>query len=70
MIDSGHGSIFFLISVGGVFLQMDLMSSIGESAALGASGAVLWGSSADFTDKVIANIQSTVMNEHKTLQCS
>ncbi|CDQ61798.1 unnamed protein product [Oncorhynchus mykiss] len=33
----------------------DLIRSIGESAALGASGSVLWGASADYTDKVISN---------------
>lgn len=32
---------------------MDLVNTIGESVALGASGAVLWGASADYNDKVI-----------------
>ncbi|XP_055049245.2 hyaluronidase-5-like isoform X1 [Misgurnus anguillicaudatus] len=31
--------------------ENDLVSSIGESAALGASGSVLWGASADYNDK-------------------
>uniref|UniRef100_UPI003AAB6CEB hyaluronidase-1-like n=1 Tax=Centroberyx gerrardi TaxID=166262 RepID=UPI003AAB6CEB len=31
--------------------QGDLVSTIGESAAVGASGAVLWGASADYDDK-------------------
>ncbi|XP_075328715.1 hyaluronidase PH-20-like [Odontesthes bonariensis] len=31
--------------------QGDLISTIGESAALGASGAVLWGASADYDDQ-------------------
>lgn len=29
------------------------MRSIGESAALGAAGTVMWGASADYNDKVI-----------------
>lgn len=33
---------------------MDLVNTIGESAALGASGAVLWGASADYNDKVMS----------------
>ena len=32
--------------------QIDLVRSIGESAALGASGAVMWGASADYEDQV------------------
>uniref|UniRef100_A0A3Q1EUW8 Hyaluronidase n=1 Tax=Acanthochromis polyacanthus TaxID=80966 RepID=A0A3Q1EUW8_9TELE len=31
--------------------QVDLVSTIGESAAVGASGAVLWGASADYDDQ-------------------
>ncbi|CAJ1054935.1 hyaluronidase PH-20-like [Xyrichtys novacula] len=31
--------------------QEDLVSTIGESAAVGASGAVMWGASADFNDQ-------------------
>ncbi|XP_029009178.1 hyaluronidase-5-like [Betta splendens] len=31
--------------------EMDLVSSVGESAALGAAGVVMWGSSKDFTTK-------------------
>uniref|UniRef100_A0A4W4GJR8 Hyaluronidase n=1 Tax=Electrophorus electricus TaxID=8005 RepID=A0A4W4GJR8_ELEEL len=31
--------------------EVDLVSTIGESAALGASGAILWGASADFDTK-------------------
>ncbi|XP_066543132.1 hyaluronidase-5-like [Amia ocellicauda] len=31
--------------------KIDLVHSIGESAAVGASGAILWGASADFNDK-------------------
>ncbi|MFT7799655.1 hyaluronidase PH-20-like [Arapaima gigas] len=35
-----------------IFLTVkDLVNTIGESAALGASGSVLWGSSAEFNDK-------------------
>lgn len=33
--------------------QVDLIRSIGESAALGAAGCVLWGSSYDFNNKVL-----------------
>ncbi|XP_051546413.1 hyaluronidase PH-20-like [Myxocyprinus asiaticus] len=32
-------------------IEADLISTIGESAALGASGAVLWGASADYNNK-------------------
>ncbi|XP_070687201.1 hyaluronidase PH-20-like [Pempheris klunzingeri] len=31
--------------------QMDLVSTVGESAALGASGIVMWGGSKDYNDK-------------------
>ncbi|XP_073687750.1 hyaluronidase PH-20 [Garra rufa] len=41
--------------------EIDLVSSIGESAALGASGAVLWGASADYKDKD--------KSEDSSLQC-
>ncbi|XP_034033237.1 hyaluronidase PH-20-like [Thalassophryne amazonica] len=36
--------------------QMDLVSTMGESVALGASGVILWGSSGDYSNK--ANCQS------------
>lgn len=32
--------------------QMDLVSTIGESAALGASGIVIWGATKDYNSKV------------------
>lgn len=31
---------------------MDLVSTVGEIAALGASGVVMWGSSSDYSSKV------------------
>lgn len=31
------------------------MSTIGESAAVGASGAVVWGASADYDDQVTSH---------------
>lgn len=31
---------------------MDLVSTLGEIAALGASGFVMWGSSSDYSSKV------------------
>lgn len=31
---------------------MDLVSTVGEIAALGASGVVMWGSSSDYNTKV------------------
>lgn len=38
--------------------QVDLIQSIGESAALGTAGCVLWGSSYDFNDKVVFLLSS------------
>lgn len=35
-----------------VVFQMDLVSTVGEIAALGASGVVMWGSSSDYNTKV------------------
>ncbi|KAL2102714.1 hypothetical protein ACEWY4_001882 [Coilia grayii] len=35
----------------GAHIRRDLIHTIGESAAIGASGAVLWGSSSDYDDK-------------------
>lgn len=35
-----------------VLSQMDLVSTVGESAAVGASGVVMWGSSNDYHSKV------------------
>ncbi|KAL7882364.1 hypothetical protein SRHO_G00000220 [Serrasalmus rhombeus] len=45
--------------------QGDLVSTLGESAAVGASGAVLWGASADYNDKASceafsAHLDSTI----------
>ncbi|XP_066524980.1 hyaluronidase PH-20-like [Hoplias malabaricus] len=45
--------------------QGDLVSTLGESAAVGASGAVLWGASTDFDDKASceafsAHLDSTI----------
>lgn len=33
-------------------MQGDLVNTIGESAALGGSGAVVWGASADYDNQV------------------
>lgn len=33
--------------------QMDLVSTVGEAAALGASGIIMWGGSKDFNSKVL-----------------
>ncbi|XP_046907236.1 hyaluronidase PH-20-like [Hypomesus transpacificus] len=41
--------------------QRDLVSTIGESAALGASGAVMWGASADYNDKASCEALSTYL---------
>lgn len=38
-----------------ICVQGDLVSTIGESAALGVSGAVLWGASADYDDQVTSH---------------
>ncbi|XP_062856977.1 hyaluronidase-1-like [Trichomycterus rosablanca] len=43
--------------------QADLVRSIGESAALGAAGCVLWGSSYDFNDKASCTSLSTYLSE-------
>ncbi|NP_001074154.2 hyaluronidase PH-20 precursor [Danio rerio] len=43
--------------------EIDLVSSIGESAALGASGAVLWGSSADYNDKTSCEALSAYLSD-------
>ncbi|MCI4381868.1 hypothetical protein PGIGA_G00256830 [Pangasianodon gigas] len=42
--------------------QADLIRSIGESAALGAAGCVLWGSSYDFNDKESCESLSTYLS--------
>lgn len=42
----------FLISGFGLLFQMDLVNTIGESAALGAAGVVLWGSMQYASSKV------------------
>ncbi|XP_014008507.1 hyaluronidase PH-20-like [Salmo salar] len=41
--------------------QGDLVSTIGESAAVGASGAVLWGASADYDDKASCEALSSYL---------
>ncbi|XP_024233224.1 hyaluronidase PH-20-like [Oncorhynchus tshawytscha] len=41
--------------------QGDLVSTIGESAAVGASGAVLWGASADYDDKASCQALSSYL---------
>ncbi|XP_076863411.1 hyaluronidase PH-20-like [Brachyhypopomus gauderio] len=41
--------------------EADLVSTIGESAALGASGTVLWGASADFHNKDLCEALSTYL---------
>uniref|UniRef100_A0A671NJE0 Hyaluronidase n=1 Tax=Sinocyclocheilus anshuiensis TaxID=1608454 RepID=A0A671NJE0_9TELE len=43
--------------------EIDLVSSIGESAALGASGAVLWGASADYKDKTSYEALSAYLSD-------
>uniref|UniRef100_A0A3B4EK64 Hyaluronidase n=1 Tax=Pygocentrus nattereri TaxID=42514 RepID=A0A3B4EK64_PYGNA len=48
--------------------EADLVRTIGESAALGASGAVLWGASADYNNKV--TILKTARQLLKTGTCS
>ncbi|TSM52335.1 Hyaluronidase PH-20 [Bagarius yarrelli] len=45
-----------------VFSQVDLIRSIGESAALGAAGCVLWGSSYDFNEKASCEALSTYLS--------
>ncbi|GLD63073.1 hyaluronidase PH-20-like protein [Lates japonicus] len=50
--------------------QGDLVSTIGESAAVGASGAVLWGASADYDDqascKSLSSYLSSTLNPYIT----
>ncbi|XP_051978479.1 hyaluronidase-5-like [Xyrauchen texanus] len=43
--------------------EIDLVSSIGESAALGASGSVLWGASADYNDKASCEALSEYLSD-------
>ncbi|XP_036432040.1 hyaluronidase-5-like [Colossoma macropomum] len=43
--------------------EVDLVRSIGESAALGAAGCVLWGSSYDYNDKVSCEALSTYLSK-------
>ncbi|XP_035534976.1 hyaluronidase PH-20-like [Morone saxatilis] len=42
--------------------QVDLVSTIGESAAVGASGAVLWGASADYDDQTSCEALSSYLS--------
>ncbi|XP_058264415.1 hyaluronidase-1-like isoform X1 [Hemibagrus wyckioides] len=42
--------------------EVDLIRSIGESAALGTAGCVLWGSSYDFNDKASCEALSTYLS--------
>uniref|UniRef100_A0A8C9TYX3 Hyaluronidase n=1 Tax=Scleropages formosus TaxID=113540 RepID=A0A8C9TYX3_SCLFO len=42
----------------------DLVSTIGESAALGASGSVLWGASADFRDQALSAYLTSTLNPY------
>ncbi|KAF7647296.1 hypothetical protein LDENG_00174700 [Lucifuga dentata] len=42
--------------------QVDLVSTIGESAAVGASGAVLWGASSDYDDKASCEALSSYLS--------
>ncbi|KAM3588037.1 uncharacterized protein V6R79_019498 [Siganus canaliculatus] len=42
--------------------QGDLVSTIGESAALGASGAVVWGASADYDDQTSCEALSSYLS--------
>ncbi|XP_059181806.1 hyaluronidase PH-20-like [Centropristis striata] len=50
--------------------QGDLVSTIGESAAVGVSGAVLWGASADYDDQTscsaLSSYLSTTLNPYIT----
>ncbi|TKS90890.1 Hyaluronidase PH-20 [Collichthys lucidus] len=50
--------------------QGDLVSTIGESAAVGASGAVVWGASADYDDQIsceaLSSYLSTTLNPYIT----
>uniref|UniRef100_A0A4W4GI48 Hyaluronidase n=1 Tax=Electrophorus electricus TaxID=8005 RepID=A0A4W4GI48_ELEEL len=47
-----------------LFMQeVDLVRSIGEAAALGATGCVLWGSSYDYNDKASCESLSTYLSE-------
>lgn len=39
-----------------LLFQRDLISTIGESAALGASGVIIWGGSRDYNNKVIHSL--------------
>ncbi|XP_030621689.1 hyaluronidase-5 [Chanos chanos] len=43
--------------------EVDLVRSIGESAALGSSGVVLWGSSSDYNDKASCEALSSYLSD-------
>lgn len=49
-----------------MWAQMDLVSTVGEVAALGASGVVMWGSSSDYDSQVNASTGTRV----EVLVCS
>lgn len=45
---------------------MDLVSTLGETAALGAAGVVMWGSSSDFSSKVAGTSPGTSLPQHQS----
>uniref|UniRef100_A0A3B3SL45 Hyaluronidase n=1 Tax=Paramormyrops kingsleyae TaxID=1676925 RepID=A0A3B3SL45_9TELE len=44
--------------------QEDLVHTLGENAAVGASGSVLWGASADFHDKALSSYLNSTLNPY------
>ena len=42
------------------FFQTDLVSTVGESAALGASGVIMWGGTKDYNNKVTTALSSSI----------
>ena len=40
--------------------QKDLVSTVGESAALGASGIIMWGGTKDYNNKVTTALSSSI----------
>lgn len=48
-----------------MWAQVDLVSTVGEVAALGASGVVMWGSSSDYDSQVNAVLVRLLQNHQE-----
>lgn len=52
----------------GFLFQRDLVNTIGESAALGAAGVVLWGSM-QYASSKVGQISLPVLRNHLNISC-